>query len=117
VSASRSSANQTRSKVATSLHLAYQSVHFVGRIHPSRSGPRYDSIKGQRFEIQVRTILMDAWANVSNYLDYKSDRSIPSELRRDFFALSGLFYVAEQHLEPFQGVCDQPRVCRRGGRG
>ena len=44
---------------------------------------------------------MDAWANVSHYLDYKSDIDIPSELRRDFYALSGLFYVADTHFEMF----------------
>jgi putative GTP pyrophosphokinase len=66
-------------------------------------GTRYEKIMGIPFEIQVRTILMDAWANVSHYLDYKKDSSIPSELRRDFYALSGLFYVADKHFEMFFG--------------
>jgi GTP pyrophosphokinase len=64
-------------------------------------GPRYDAIAGMPFEIQVRTILMDAWANVSHYLDYKSDIDVPKALRRDFYALSGLFYIADSHFELF----------------
>ncbi len=54
-------------------------------------GPRYDTIVGMPFEIQVRTILMDAWANVSHYLAYKSDIDVPINLQRDFYALGGLF--------------------------
>ncbi len=44
---------------------------------------------------------MDAWANVSHYLDYKTDVDVPKALRRDFYALSGLFYVADSHFELF----------------
>src|SRR5947208_10717429 len=64
-------------------------------------GPRYDAISGMPFEVQVRTILMDAWANVSHYLDYKGEADVPKPLRRDFYALSGLFYVADSHFEMF----------------
>jgi len=46
---------------------------------------------------------MDAWANVSHYLAYKGESSIPEELRRDFYALSGLFYIADKHFELFFG--------------
>ncbi len=79
----------------------YMSVHYLATLDTNHSGPRYDDIKGIRFEIQTRTIVMDAWANVSHYLDYKGASSIPEDLRKDFFALSGLFYVADQHFEMF----------------
>jgi len=78
------------------------SKHFVCQLDSRTvAGPRYDNIKQMRFEIQCRTILMDAWANVSHYLAYKGDASIPSHLRRDFYALSGLFYIADRHFELF----------------
>lgn len=79
----------------------YMSVHYVATLSTNHSGPRYDAIKGVRFEIQTRTVVMDAWANVSHYLDYKGESSVPEELKKDFFALSGLFYVADQHFEIF----------------
>ena len=44
---------------------------------------------------------MDAWANISHYLDYKKEADVPEELKRDFYALSGLFYVADTHFEMF----------------
>lgn len=77
----------------------YMSRHYVGTLADHYSGARYDDVKGLKVEIQLRTIIMDAWAHISHYLAYKSDSSIPRELRRQFSALSGLFYVAEQQFE------------------
>lgn len=79
----------------------YQSVHFLVTMNPEFVGPRYDAIKEKTFEIQVRTIAMDAWATVSHYLDYKSDHDVPKHMRKDFYALSGLFYVVDTHFELF----------------
>lgn len=79
----------------------YFSHHFTVKIKMEHSGPRYDSIKDIPFEIQVRTIAMDAWANASHYLEYKSELDVPKELKKDFYALSGLFYVADTHFEMF----------------
>lgn len=79
----------------------YMSRHYIAELGNKHSGARYDSLKGVKFEIQVRTILMDAWANVSHYLAYKGKYSIPEDLRRDFYALSGLFYLADKHFELF----------------
>lgn len=79
----------------------YMSIHYIVALSEGHSGPRYDELRKLRCEVQVRTVVMDAWANVSHHLDYKSDQSLPRDLRRDFFALSGLFYVADQHFELF----------------
>lgn len=79
----------------------YMSIHYQVSLGDQHKGPRYDALKDLSFEIQTRTVVMDAWANVSHYLDYKGASSVPEPLRRDFFALSGLFYVADQHFEMF----------------
>ena len=88
----------------------YQSVHFVVRLPQSCTGPRYDGLHDLRLEIQVRTLAMDAWAALSHYLDYKSESDVPKELRKDFFALSGLFYVADTHFEMFYAARQQSKV-------
>ncbi|WP_406304474.1 hypothetical protein OHA61_22040 [Streptomyces sp. NBC_00885] len=77
----------------------YMSHHYICKLSDRYSGERYDSIKGMKFEIQVRTILMDAWANMSHYLSYKNEESIPQDLVKDFHALSGLLYVGDRHFE------------------
>ncbi|MET8439149.1 hypothetical protein ABZV61_42190 [Streptomyces sp900116325] len=77
----------------------YMSQHYVCTLPDGHSGPRYDHIAELKFEIQVRTILMDAWANISHYLSYKNEDSIPQDMIRDFHALSGLLYVADRQFE------------------
>lgn len=77
----------------------YMSQHYVCRLSGDHSGPRYDHITDLKFEIQVRTILMDAWANISHYLSYKNEDSIPRDVTRDFHALSGLLFVADRQFE------------------
>lgn len=87
----------------------YQSVHFISQLPQYFSGPRYDQIKSMRFEVQVRTIAMDAWAAASHYLDYKSEVGVPIHLKKDFYALSGLFYVADTHFEMFYNEAQRSR--------
>lgn len=77
----------------------YSSVHYDCKIPDNWSGKRYDNIKHLVFEIQVRTILQDAWATVEHKLGYKKEEEIPDELRREFSALAGLFHVADQRFE------------------
>ena len=79
----------------------YLSVHFIVKLGDDYKKTVYSDIKDLAFEIQVRTIAMDAWANISHYLDYKTDQDIPKELKKDFYALSGMFYVADKHFQLF----------------
>jgi Uncharacterized protein conserved in bacteria len=77
----------------------YQSLHLVATLPDRFAGTRYDAIKGMRFEIQIRTICMDAWASISHHLAYKQEDDVPPELRRSFLALAGLFYVADTEFQ------------------
>ena len=79
----------------------YMSHHVILKLKPGVAGPRYDNIKTIVFEVQVRTIAMDAWASISHYLAYKTEAAVPRDMQRDFQAVSGLFYVADQHFEMF----------------
>lgn len=69
----------------------YMGKHFIVKLKARKE------TNSMPFEIQVRTIAQDAWASVSHHLDYKTN-SIREELKRDFYALSGLFYVADTHF-------------------
>ena len=87
---------------------SYSSVHYDCKIPDSWNGKRYDNVKDLVFEIQVRTILQDAWATVEHQLGYNNDeKQIPDELKREFSALAGLFHVADQR---FQFIADKMRV-------
>jgi putative GTP pyrophosphokinase len=81
--------------------LGYQSTHYVCQLPARYSGPRYENTAGVKFEIQVRTLCMHAWAAVSHHLDYKGDWDVPSDLKQALNALGGLFYVADNEFEQF----------------
>lgn len=76
----------------------YMSLHLKCRIKSQVDTNGEEKIKEIPFEIQIRTIAQDAWASISHYLDYKKESVIPKQLKRDFHALSGLFYVADTHF-------------------
>jgi len=75
----------------------YMSLKYKAKLKDVQSD--YKDIKDIPFEIQIITIAQDAWASISHYLDYKNESKIPLHLKRDFYALSGLFYVADTHFE------------------
>jgi ppGpp synthetase/RelA/SpoT-type nucleotidyltranferase len=87
----------------------YMADHYIVRLKQESKGRRYDQIKSLKCEIQVRTVLMDAWASVSHHLAYKREIDIPSELRRDFNAVSGLLYAADTHFELFKDAVEKSR--------
>jgi ppGpp synthetase/RelA/SpoT-type nucleotidyltranferase len=90
------------SRTRTETPFGYSSDHYTVRLSKQCRGPRYDNIKRLKCEIQVRTLLMDAWASVSHHLEYKQKTDVPRDLKVDFNALAGLFYVADTHFEMFK---------------
>lgn len=102
---------EDKGKVDTPEVWRYSSVHYDCELPDEPSRPQDDhDMKGLVFEIQVRTILQDAWATVEHKLGYKPERPIPDELKREFSALAGLFHVAD---ERFQYIADQIKKLER----
>lgn len=79
--------------------MGYQGRHFVVRFGGRYSGSRYDEIRELPCEIQVRTVLQDAWAQISHYLAYKSEASVPRPLLRSINNLSSLLEVAQESFD------------------
>lgn len=77
----------------------YGALHYLVRLNENSSGARYDELKNLVCEIQVRTILQDAWAIVAHHLSYKQESDVPSQLRRKLNALSGLFETADDKFD------------------
>lgn len=76
----------------------YMSVQHKAKLRESTFDSEHNDARSYPFEIQVRTIAQDAWASISHHLDYKQDNLFSDTLKRDFHALSGLFYVADTHF-------------------
>ena len=86
----------------------YQSIHYLVRLSKSRTRlPEYERFSEAIVEIQVRTILQHAWAEIEHDLQYKASSVIPTEIRRRFMALAGLFEIADRE---FQAIQDADRL-------
>jgi ppGpp synthetase/RelA/SpoT-type nucleotidyltranferase len=81
----------------------YGALHYLVKIKNTHAGARYDDLKNKVCEIQVRTILQDAWAVIAHHLSYKQESDVPKKLRRKLNALSGLFETAD---DQFQNIRD-----------
>lgn len=89
---------ETDNKIDEADGFGYMSIHYIFKLGENFQGPRYNHIKDIQFEIQSRTLCMDAWAAVSHHLSYKGNWDVPSDLERAMNALSGLFYVADNEF-------------------
>ena len=92
----------------------YQSVHYIVSIAPEKlkilEMPRYTGLKA---EIQVRTILQHAWAEIEHDIQYKSLETIPNTIHRRFSALAGLLEIADREFQAIQDDDKQIRVQAR----
>lgn len=77
----------------------YLSLHYVVSLLPARSVlaeyRRYADLKA---EIQVRSILQHAWAEIEHDLGYKTALGVPRDVRRSFSRLAGLLELADKEF-------------------
>lgn len=91
--------------------IGYKSIHFLVKIKDPRiNSSEYAQFKDMVAEIQVRTILQHAWAEMEHDIQYKSDQQIPNELRRRFIALAGLLEITDREFESIQKEDDKLRA-------
>ncbi|MBX3232809.1 MAG: hypothetical protein KIT84_43815 [Labilithrix sp.] len=69
----------------------YRSLHYVCRL----GGPLPERAC---FEVQVRTVLEHAWAEIEHDLGYKATEQIPLAVRRRLSRLAGLLELADQEF-------------------
>jgi putative GTP pyrophosphokinase len=86
----------------------YQSIHYLVRIKSERTRlAEYGRFSGSIVEIQVRTILQHAWAEIEHDIQYKSSKAIPKEIRRRFMALAGMLEIADREFQAIQDADKQ----------
>jgi putative GTP pyrophosphokinase len=77
----------------------YVDVQFIVQLGEKSSGARYDDLKSLKCEIQVRTVLQDAWAIINHHLMYKREQDVPAILRRKVNSLAGLLETADYQFD------------------
>jgi putative GTP pyrophosphokinase len=87
------------------LEFGYNSVHLVCNLSKTAraSLPEYSHLEAKGFEIQVRTILQEAWSEIEHELVYKSEAAAPKDIKRKIVRLSGSLEIAD---EQFQQIYD-----------
>lgn len=83
-----------------SSEFGYRSHHLIIKIPDEWLGaPAYRKLNGLKAEIQVRTLLMHAWAEIQHKLAYKNSEQVPENFRRKLFRLSAKFEEADEQFE------------------
>jgi putative GTP pyrophosphokinase len=77
----------------------YLSMHYVAELKPDRTAlPEYRDYGDVKFEIQIRSILQHAWAEMEHDLGYKSEAAVPREFRRRFSRLAGVLELVDDEF-------------------
>lgn len=83
-----------KSKMHDPDRFGYLGVHYVLRAEPDL----VPELAGTRFEVQIRSILQHAWAEIEHDLGYKNPQAVPREVRRRFYRLAGLLEMADEEF-------------------
>jgi len=84
----------------------YKGLHLDLKLNELRVGlPEYAGIGELVFELQIRTIVQDAWSEVDHKLKYK--KQTPIDLQRRISRLAALFELADQEFEAVRNISSQ----------
>jgi putative GTP pyrophosphokinase len=88
-----------KSEALGSDRFGYRSVHFICDIGNIRKAlPEFSPYADMPFEIQVRTALQHAWAEIEHDRSYKFSGELPSKLKRRFHLIAGLLELADREF-------------------
>lgn len=77
----------------------YRSVHLIARLKASQvRAKKHQILRNQWFEIQVRSILEHAWAEISHEIVYKSGVQYPEEMIRRFASMAGTLELLDNEF-------------------
>ncbi len=77
----------------------YDALYYLVKLKPGSVGARYSDLQGLVCEVQVRTVLQDAWSTIDYHLVYKQESGIPKALKRKLSTFAALFENADDQLD------------------
>jgi len=74
-------------------------LHYVASLISEREKlTEYKRFAGIKVEIQIRSTLQHAWAEIEHDIGYKGENSVPDSLKRNFSRVAALLEVADIEL-------------------
>ena len=90
--------------------VGYHSIHYIVSLRQPRTNlPEYIMYTDLRAEVQIRTVLQHAWAEIEHDIQYKSTDDIPRTIRQRFANLAGLLAIADREFQSLQDEAQQIR--------
>ncbi|HEV7889614.1 MAG TPA: hypothetical protein VGP08_03195 [Pyrinomonadaceae bacterium] len=88
--------------------VGYRSVHFICDLDADRLKlPEFSKFEGMLFEVQVRTILQHAWAQIHHERDYKFSGILPRHIRRRLYRLAAVLELVDSEFDTLAFKLDQ----------
>ncbi|SCZ64753.1 GTP pyrophosphokinase [Thiohalomonas denitrificans] len=88
--------------------IGYRSVHFVCGLGNGRTGlPEFSDLAGLQFEIQVRTVLQHAWAELAHDRNYKFSGKLPKRVERQLYLYAGMLEIADRGFDDVSKEIDK----------
>ncbi|MBO1394346.1 GTP pyrophosphokinase [Vibrio cholerae] len=96
-----------KSKSLSKDQIGYRSVHFVCTIGDKRKElPEYVNLGDLKFEVQVRTVLQHAWAELAHDSNYKFSGRLPTEIERKLYLYAGMLEIADKGFDELSNQID-----------
>jgi putative GTP pyrophosphokinase len=88
--------------------LGYRSTHFVCVLGKGRDAlPEHESLGHLKFEIQVRTVLQHAWAELAHDRSFKFKTGLPVKLERKLNLYSGMLEIVDSGFDEIAKEIDR----------
>ena len=90
----------------TEASFGYKGLHLDLALNDEMAAlPKYQPYAQLAFEVQIRSLIQDAWSVLDHKIKYK--KSIPNELRRRINLLSALFELADREFKEIRNATDE----------
>ncbi|WP_051656722.1 GTP pyrophosphokinase [Butyrivibrio sp. AE3004] len=86
----------------------YISLHMICTLRKDMGYPK--ELTDLKFEVQLKTILQHAWAEIEHDLGYKTPLEIPNSMRRNFARIAGLLEVADDYFENLKNNLEEYEI-------